>query len=226
MKRLDTVLRSDLTEGVGVGGVFINYRTADNPVAAAAIWQDLRDRLGPGQVFRDCQTLEPGQQYPTEIRNALAAADVVVAVIGPRWLSLTDPHTGQRLIDREHDWVRREITLAFELGIPVVPVLLKDTPENACRLQPDQLPECLRRLATTQVAEVSQRRLDKDLDALATALAAWVPALKNQTAHEAAAQQNRVTSAAEPARAVVTQRARASGRGRIYQAGRDLTVGE
>lgn len=167
----------------------------------------------------------PGQWYPEKIRKAVVSADVLVAVIGPKWLSLTDPDTGKRLIDREDDWVRREIAWALEWGIPVVPVLLKDTPENAGRLHRDQLPECLQPLAAIQVAEISQRRLKADLDALAVALVARAPALADHLAREDAAQQDSGAPDVEPAPVRVTQRARASGRGRVYQAGRDMTVG-
>lgn len=145
-----------------MGGVFINYRIRDSSYAAAAIHKDLAARFGDDHVFRDCRSLRPGQQYPEEIRTALFTADVVVAVIGPQWLSLTDPDTGQRLIDREDDWVRREIVWAFERNIPVLPVLLKDTGP----LRRDHLPECLHRLAAIQVAEVNHRLLKEDVEAL------------------------------------------------------------
>jgi hypothetical protein len=206
--------------------VFINYRTMDHPAVAAVIHDDMVARFGADRVFRDCQSLGPGQWYPAEIRKSLASADVLVAVIGPRWLSLTDPDTGQRLIDREYDWVRREIVWALEWHTPVVPVLLRDTPENASRLQCEQLPECLQPLATIQVAEVSQRRLREDLDALAAALVTQAPALKNEASGKVIAQQGGVATDGESAPVVVNQRARVSGHGRAYQAGRDMTVGD
>ena len=113
-----------------MGGVFINYRTVDDPLGAALIHDRLALRFGDENVFRDCVSLTPGAHYPSSIRIALENAAVLVAVIGPRWLTLTD-ESAVRLIDREHDWVRQELALAFDTGIPVLPVLLKDTPANA-----------------------------------------------------------------------------------------------
>jgi hypothetical protein len=111
-----------------------------------------------------------GTHYPTEIWAALRKATVLVAVIGPRWLTATDP-SGTRLIDREQDWVRRELAFAFTQGITVLPVLLKDTPEDAGQPLPDELPDTVRRLATIQSCTISQRTLGPDLARLGERLA-------------------------------------------------------
>jgi effector-associated domain 2 (EAD2)-containing protein/TIR domain-containing protein len=160
-----------------MGGVFINYRSVDDPMAAASIYQWLATRFGEHQVFRDCVTLDAGTHYPTGIRSALENAAVVIAVIGPRWLTLTDPETGVRLIDRKEDWVRQEIATAFRRDIPVLPVLLKDTPENARHPTPAELPDDIRRLGTIQALAISQRTLGPDLERLAAALVRLVPTL-------------------------------------------------
>ncbi|HEX9335794.1 MAG TPA: TIR domain-containing protein, partial [Pseudonocardiaceae bacterium] len=153
-----------------MGGVFINYRTIDDPLGAASIHERLVFRFGRANVFRDCESLPPGAHYPSTIRQALANAAVLVAVIGPRWLTLTD-ETAVRLIDREHDWVRGELELAFTSGIPVLPVLLKDTPANATMPMFDELPEKIRPLAAIQAFEISQRRWADDLERLIAAIA-------------------------------------------------------
>lgn len=88
--------------------MFINYRAVDNPLGAAGIHDALSARFGANKVFRDSVSLEAGAQYPAAVREALDSSDVLVAIIGPQWLTLRDA-TGTRLIDREHDWVRREL---------------------------------------------------------------------------------------------------------------------
>ena len=103
-----------------MGGVFINYRVVDNPLGAAAIHDALARRFGADKVFRDCVSLEAGTRYPTAIRDALFDADLVMSIIGPRWLELVDEQTGVRLIDRDHDWVRRELAWAFQRDIKVL----------------------------------------------------------------------------------------------------------
>jgi hypothetical protein len=154
------------TGSTGSGGVFINYRSVDDPLGAAAIHDALARQFGADNVFRDSVSLEAGAHYPSAIRAALAKAAVVVSIIGPQWLTLTDAGTGERLIDRTDDWIRTELALAFKAGIPVVPVLLTDTPANATPPRPTELPPDIRSLGLVQSVEVNQRQLGADLERL------------------------------------------------------------
>jgi hypothetical protein len=158
-----------------MGGVFINYRYVDNPLGVAGIRQHLAGEFGPELIFRDCDSLEAGTHYPTGIRAALENADVVLAVIGPQWLTLTDPETGMRLIDRPADWVRQELATAFRRKITVLPVLLKDTPESAGPPIPADLPADIRPLAGIQAFEISQRTFGADLAGLTRQLIRLLP---------------------------------------------------
>jgi TIR domain-containing protein len=157
-------------------GVFINYRTADQPHVAAAIHDHLARRFGSEQVFRDCVSMRAGADYPDEIRAALEKAGVLVAIIGPKWLSARD--AGVRLIDRSGDWVRFEITRALQRGIPVLPVLLKDTPADAEPLEVADLPSDISSIAHKQAFEFSHFRFGVDMDRLTERLAELVPALE------------------------------------------------
>lgn len=160
-----------------MGGVFINYRVVDNPLGAAGIHDALAGRFGEAKVFRDCVSLDAGIQYPAAIRAALARSDVLVAIIGPQWSTLVDGVTGERLIDREHDWVRRELVWARERNIGVVPVLLVDTPARAVQPKANELPPDIRWFAHVQAFEFSHRRFGADLNRLAARLAELVPSL-------------------------------------------------
>jgi DNA polymerase III delta prime subunit len=159
-----------------MGVVFVNYRSNDQPLGAASIHDQLARRFGGDQVFRDCVSMKAADHYPTKLTTALEAADVLVSVIGPSWLNCVDD-AGSRRIDNERDWVRREIARAFERGIPVVPVLLQDTPENTAPPKAHELPDALARLATTQSFQFSQLRFGADMDALIARLVELVPAL-------------------------------------------------
>jgi hypothetical protein len=178
-----------------VAGVFINYRVIDNPLGAAGIHEGLVQRFGADRVFRDCVSMGAGTYFPTAIRAAVMDADVVVSVIGPRWLTLRDAATGVRLIDRADDWVRQELALAIARGIHLVPVLLKDTPEDATLPRPAELPEDIRLLAMVQTFPVSQRRFGEDLDRLATALVTLVPAIGPHRPNRAPAVRDGTTAA-------------------------------
>src|SRR5919197_991933 len=101
-----------------MGVVFVNYRAKVNPLGAAGIHDMLARRFGGDRVFRDSVSMAAGEHYPQMLRESLEQADVLVAVIGPRWNELTDQH-GRLLIQHERDWVRWEIARAIERGIPI-----------------------------------------------------------------------------------------------------------
>jgi hypothetical protein len=155
-----------------MGGVFVNYRVKDEPLGAAAIYRELTGRFGEDQVFRDTDSLRPAEHYPDAIRRALRESDIVLVLIGPEWLTLHDSD-GTRLIDREHDWVRAEIADAFERDIPVLPVLLLDTP----RLDKGDLPASISRLAVIQSLRIGFRDFGEGLEKLARELTDRVPHL-------------------------------------------------
>lgn len=96
----------------------------------------------------------------------------VVAVIGPQWLTATDS-SGNRLIDREHDWVREDIARALARNIPIVPVLLRGAEQPPAA----KLPTEIKRLADHQWCEISFERLGEDVWRLVENLVHQVPEL-------------------------------------------------
>jgi hypothetical protein len=160
-----------------MAGVFINYRVVDQPLGASAIYAKLEEWFGADRVFLDCESIRPGEHYPTRLRTALEGADALVAVIGPNWLTVIDDETRERRIHRERDWVRWEIATALDLGIPVLPVLLKDTPEDAQMPAAADLPANIRPLSTRQFARISHLHLGADIDRLIGDLVRLAPAL-------------------------------------------------
>jgi hypothetical protein len=157
-----------------MGGVFINYRAVDDPLGAAGIHDALATRFGTGKVFRDRVSLEADAQHPATIREALVHSDVLVTIIGPKWLTLVDDSTGSRLIDREQDWVHRELTWAHNRDIPIVPVLLTGAPAYPAA---DDLPPDLRWFAHLPAFRFSQHTFGVDMTRLTARLTALAPAL-------------------------------------------------
>lgn len=139
----------------------MSYRTDDSVYATSAISNELTAHLGRVNVFRDRDSLIPGDLYPERIRNAVARCAVVLAVIGPHWLNAKDIR-GNRRIDSPADWVRTELRTAFALGIPVVPLLLDGT---ALPTQ-DQLPADIARLSVSTFWHVRERTLAEDVRGL------------------------------------------------------------
>jgi len=108
-----------------VGGIFINYRDDGSDTAAVLIDRELAARFGSDRVFLDSRSIPAGADFAEELLGRVRAGSVLLVVIGPRWLTLTDA-AGQRRIDDPADWVRREIAEALTHGLRVIPVLTND----------------------------------------------------------------------------------------------------
>lgn len=141
--------------------IFLSYRIKDSVHATAAIAGLLARHYGQDNVFRDRDSLPLGAVYPRRIRRELERSDVVLAVIGPSWLTIKNKN-GERCLDDERDWVRTELKMAFERGMPVVPVLLDDTP------LPDraQLPADIALLSLSMYWQVRHRTFESDVRGL------------------------------------------------------------
>jgi hypothetical protein len=95
------------------------------------------------------------------IDRAVASCDVMLVVIGTRWISITDGD-GRRRLDDPDDFVRREIEAALERGIRVIPVLVDGTTMP----RSDLLPPSLVKLSRRQAVVLSPDRFQLDADRL------------------------------------------------------------
>ena len=70
--------------------VFISYRREDSAGYAGRLHESLERRFGVGQVFRDVDTIEPGQDFVRAIETRLGECRVFLALIGRGWLDARD----------------------------------------------------------------------------------------------------------------------------------------
>src|SRR5262245_32220300 len=105
----------------GDGGIFLSYRRQESSHLAGRLYDRLADRFGEDQVFMDVDTLEPGADFAEAIFRAVASCQVLLAIIGPAWLSSADGQ-GRRRLDEPDDIVRLEIEAALERGVRVIPI--------------------------------------------------------------------------------------------------------
>ena len=103
--------------------VFISYRRKDSQYIADRIYDWLVPEFGPDNVFKDVDAIPLGRDFRRILQDAVARCDVLLVVIGPRWLGETDA-AGRRRVDDPGDWVRIEIETALERDIPVIPLLV------------------------------------------------------------------------------------------------------
>jgi len=122
--------------------VFISYRREDTADAVAHLHHSLEQQLGEGKVFRDVDTIQPGQNFENIIQEAIRTTSVCLIVIGPSWLTLKEPQGGRRLDARE-DFVRKEIESALAADVEVIPLLV----DGAKMPDRKQLPESIKKLA-------------------------------------------------------------------------------
>src|SRR5262245_36149966 len=91
--------------------IFISYRRSESLVYAQLVHDRLVPGFGAENVFLDTAKILPGEPFPSRIEEEIRAADDVLLLIGPTWLSITGDDGQQRLADPA-DWVRREIEIA------------------------------------------------------------------------------------------------------------------
>ncbi|OLF09250.1 toll/interleukin-1 receptor domain-containing protein [Actinophytocola xanthii] len=190
-----------------MAAIFINYRTPDEPAYAVLLKQELSRVFGECAVFLAATMVPAGEDFERELLRRVRGAEVLLAVVGPRWLSATNA-AGTRALDDPDDWVRREITEAFDNGVRVVPVLTGPTP----RLTDAPLPAELARLATCQYLRLRHNDFPADLARIVEELTALVTAPRARSP--------------ERGGAAVTLNGEARDNGRVYQAGRDLHLRE
>jgi TIR domain len=104
------------------GGVVISYRRQETSGMAGRLYDRLAARFGDDQVVMDLDTIALGVDFAEVITQAVGTCQVLLASIGPRWLTATD-EGGRRRLDDPDDIVRLEIAAALERDIRVIPIL-------------------------------------------------------------------------------------------------------
>jgi|HubBroStandDraft_2_1064218.scaffolds.fasta_scaffold33876_1 WD40 repeat protein len=147
------------------GRVFISYRRQDTGTLANWLADYLASRIGSSRVIMDVDSIEPGADFAEVIEQAVGSSDVLLALIGPDWLTLSD-YTGDRRIDNPDDIVRLELETALRRDLRVIPVLV----EGARMPSRSDLPESLSSLARRNAIELRPGSLSEDGGRLAVAL--------------------------------------------------------
>ena len=106
--------------------IAISYRREDTLPIAGRLYDRLQTDFGKGNVFMDFDSIPYGVDFREHIKQMIDRSKVVIALIGPDWFGRRRQRT--RRIDDPADFVRLEIAYAFEREIPVIPVLINDTP--------------------------------------------------------------------------------------------------
>src|SRR5262245_55489595 len=142
--------------------IFISYRREDSAGFVRALLGPLKDRFGGERLFKDTDSIPPGQDFVKVIEGELQSCKVVLAVIGNKWVTVEDKAHKRRL-DNPNDYLRLEVATALKNDqVVVIPVLV----EGAVMPTAEDLPEDLKQLARRNATQLSDSRWDTDVERL------------------------------------------------------------
>jgi hypothetical protein len=132
--------------------IFVCYRREDSEGVTGRLYDRLAAHFGRAAIFMDVDTIPFGVDFREHLDQAVRQCDVLLAVIGDRWLE-SRPASGanqDRRLDDPADFVRIEIQAGLARKVPVIPVLVG----RAAMPSERQLPPELADLAYRNAAEV------------------------------------------------------------------------
>ncbi len=146
--------------------VFISYRRAESD-PAGRLYEHLLGRHLGWNLFFDVDTAEPGSNFLHQIDQFLRGIDhpldrgvLVLALIGHQWNPIVDEVRGRRRLDSDRDYVRHELEVALNRGVPILPILFED----ARMPGPDELPDSLSELSLISALQLRHRSYKSDMD--------------------------------------------------------------
>jgi TIR domain/Kelch motif len=139
----------------------MSYRRQETEWPAGWLFDRLAEHFHGAEVFKDIDSIEFGDDFVEVITTAVQSCDVLLALIGDRWLTMTDDE-GRRRIDNPDDFVRIEIQAALDRNVRVVPILIY----GARMPQAQDLPPSLAGLVRRHALELSVSRFDDDVSRL------------------------------------------------------------
>jgi TPR repeat protein len=148
------------------GKIFISYRRGDVPGDARGVCDRLERRFGKANVFMDVDRLLAGQRFDRELDKALSQCNVLIAVIGPRWMESLSTHAREG----DRDFVHDEIAAALQRDIVVIPVLIGRQGYMPSLPRKDDLPEDIRDLVLYQKHDIAHESFNRDADHLTAAI--------------------------------------------------------
>jgi tetratricopeptide (TPR) repeat protein len=137
------------------GRIFISYRRQETAWPAGRLYDVLVEHFPAEQVFKDVDNIEPGEDFVERITAAVGSCDVLLVLIGPQWLTITD-ETGRPRLDDPEDFVRLEIETALNRKIRVIPILV----DGAHMPRANELPPALASLIRRNAVEINPLTFD------------------------------------------------------------------
>jgi hypothetical protein len=154
-----------MAHGKMSGQIFISYRRDESRWSARSLYDRLAARFDRTHIFIDIDAIALGEDFLKAIENKVGECDVLIAIIGPLWMTSTDGQGGRRL-DNPEDFVRMEIATALSRNIRVIPVLM----DGALMPQSTDLPDDLKSLVRRNALQIGDTHFDDDCRRLVAAI--------------------------------------------------------
>jgi pterin-4a-carbinolamine dehydratase len=134
-------------------------------------------------IYRDTSE-RLGVTWPEEIRDRCGSADIVLVVIGPKWIAAKDRYERRR-IDQTDDWVRQEIALARDRTvIPIAFAGAEIPPAEA-------LPDAISYLASRRGISARDEFADVDLQPVLAEIERHLPSARTRNSLDDASDSRR-----------------------------------
>ena len=166
-------LRLQVEPDGGPPKVFISYRREDTAAHAFLLHERLKQRFGEANVFLDIAVLQAGMDWRKAIDARANACGVLLALIGPQWLTIMKRSAQRNVVEAVDDVARQELEFALTntADIEVVPVLV----DGASMPAPHDLPRSLRAVADRQAQQLRLASYDQDVERLIARLERIAP---------------------------------------------------
>jgi tetratricopeptide (TPR) repeat protein len=115
--------------------IFISYRRNDEQDFIERIRDWFIQRYGRENVFMDFDSIPPFTKFADYIREKVDETDVMVVIIGPKWVELLQ----ERAKSFQDDYVRIEVSMALQKDKVIAPICIKGAGVPARNLLPSDL---------------------------------------------------------------------------------------
>jgi hypothetical protein len=141
--------------------IFISYRKEDSGDCINDLRMKLKSLMPDDRFYLDVHGIYPSDRLQAKLDKQVRMADVLLAVMGPQWLTCKSDTGRQRLHDPA-DHLRRKLHTALASDMKVLPVLV-----HGARM-PDkgELPDDLQKLAVLPACSLDDGEFDSGIDEL------------------------------------------------------------
>ena len=132
--------------------IFISYRRSECQQEVVLLYKHLETIFGADSVFLDIDGIPPGEDFSEVLAQKINRCSIFLSLIGGDWHLLRDSN-GRARINSRNDYVKKEIKMALDSGVKIIPVLLN----GASMPDEKSLPKDIRGLSKKQAVQINTR---------------------------------------------------------------------